>query len=699
MSELIIHYSPAHIAELLYFRHNVHKQDDIIAMGSSLRQISFLILIIHLVGLTLTFAQPELLYFNCTYSANYSSSSTTYGTNLNTLLSSLSSNIDRYGYNNSSIGKDPDRVTAVALCRGDVELNLCRSCVNDSISKLTQLCPNQREAIAWYDNCMLRYTNQAIVFGKMVWGPGFNKWNDKLYVPDEYLSTFHEVRRTLLLSLRDQAAAGNSRRKYATGDEQLQNYQTIYSLVQCTPDLSGTECSDCLNACMELIPDCCNRSMGGAVYKPTCNLRYELGTGAFYNATVADPPEAPPLLPPPDTLVPSGKKSNSTTRTVIIIVVPTVIFVILVYISICLRQWRQTKQKLKLIGIHEAVDGISTPESLQYDFATVRDATDDFSDTNKLGQGGFGPVYKGRRPNGQEFAVKRLSKGSGQGEAEFKNEVLLVAKLRHRNLVRLLGFCLEGTERLLIYEFVTNGSLDHFIFDTINGAKLDWNKRYKIIGGIAKGLLYLHEDSRLRIIHRDLKASNILLDAEMNAKISDFGMARCFVLDETQGNISASRIAGTYGYMAPEVLRGHISVKSDVFSFGVLVLETVSGQKISKTFGDEDNAESLLSYAWKMWREGTASNLIEPTMRNNSGSIGEITRCIHIGLLYVQENVANRPTMASVVLMLSSISLTLAVPSRPAFFLHSTVETEMPLLGPSHIFTVNEASITELYPR
>ncbi|KAJ0791282.1 putative protein kinase RLK-Pelle-DLSV family [Helianthus annuus] len=313
---------------------------------------------------------------------------------------------------------------------------------------------------------------------------------------------------------------------------------------------------------------------------------------------------------------------------------------------------------------------ISTIESLQYNFEMVKEATNDFSESNKLGEGGFGSVYKGNLQNGQDIAVKRLSKDSGQGENEFKNEVMLVAKLQHRNLVRFLGFSLEGTERLLIYEFMPNASLDHFIFDPTKCALLDWNKRNKIIKGVARGLLYLHEDSRLRIIHRDLKASNVLLDEEMNPKIADFGMARLFNIQETHG--CTNRIVGTYGYMPPEyVMHGQFSVKLDVFSFGVLVLEIITGQK-NQYFKIEDKLEFLLTYAWKSWRQETTSNMIDPTLMGESNSLDEIIRTIHIGLLCVQSNVAERPTMASIVLMLNSSSLSLQIPSEPAFFMRSS---------------------------
>ncbi|KAK9148892.1 hypothetical protein Scep_007649 [Stephania cephalantha] len=213
-----------------------------------------------------------------------------------------------------------------------------------------------------------------------------------------------------------------------------------------------------------------------------------------------------------------------------------------------------------------------------FNLASISTASDNFKNANMLGQGGFGPVYKGKLLNGQEVAIKRLSRGSGQGLEEFKNEATLIAKLQHINLVRLLGCCIEDEEKILIYEYMPNKSLDFFLFDPANHRVLDWEKRIHIIEGIAQGILYLHQHSRLRVIHRDIKAINILLDSKMNAKISDFGIARIFGGNELQAN--TNRVVGTYGYMSPEyVTRGLFSIKSDVFSFGVLLLEILSSKK------------------------------------------------------------------------------------------------------------------------
>ncbi|KAF3963140.1 hypothetical protein CMV_012439 [Castanea mollissima] len=249
-----------------------------------------------------------------------------------------------------------------------------------------------------------------------------------------------------------------------------------------------------------------------------------------------------------------------------------------------------------------------------FDMTDIANATCNFSSNNKLGEGGFGPVYRGTLKGGQVVAIKRLSKNSGQGLDEFKNEVFSIAKLQHRNLVKLLGCCIQGNEKMLIYEYMHNKSLDTFIFDHTRSTLLDWHNRIRIICGIARGLLYLHQDSRLRIIHRDLKASNILLDDSMNPKISDFGLARTFGGDQTEDQ--TKRIVGTYGYMSPEYAgHGKFSIKSDIFSFGVLVLEIVSGKR-NQGYCHLDDHLNLLGHAWRLWIEEKATELIDKSLGN-----------------------------------------------------------------------------------
>ncbi|KAM1766229.1 hypothetical protein PS1_005102 [Malus domestica] len=659
---------------------------------------------------------PDFLYNFCINGNGTYTTNSTYQTNLNRLLSSLPSdeNGNGYGFYNASYRQNSskEQIYAIGLCRGDVKAEDCRSCLNKSRYDLPQRCPNQKEAIGWYDKCMLRYSNRSI-YGVMETCPS-SSLHKSDNVSQSGLYGFNLELWKVLHSIRKEAAAGGSLRKFAFRNTSSPTFETIFAHVQCTPDISEPACNVCLVAAFGDIPKCCDGKAGGIVIRPSCNFRFEVYP--FINTTTVKQLPSPPPIPSPISSPPpstnttntsQGSKSNKS-RTVIIIVLPFVASLILViFICVCVRV-RRTKQMLQSNLRPGEADEIGSAESLQFNFDTIRVATDDFSEANKLGQGGFGSVYKGMLLNGEEIAVKRLSVNSGQGDLEFKNEVLLVAKLQHRNLVRLLGFCLEGVERLLIYEFVPNSSLDHIIFDPIKRTQLDWSRRYRIIVGISRGLIYLHEDSRLRIIHRDLKASNILIDEEMNPKISDFGMAKLFMLDQTQGN--TSRIVGTYGYMAPEyVMHGCFSVKSDVYSFGVLILEIVSGQK-NNCFRQGDNVEDFLSYAWKCWREGIAPNLIDPTLTN--GSRNEIMRCIHIGLLCVQENIDDRPTMNSIVLMLNSSSVTLPVPSQPAFFRHrSSVGSDM---FSSEVMTTGSdrsksssikaptkevSMITEVYPR
>ncbi|KAL5579257.1 hypothetical protein UlMin_011699 [Ulmus minor] len=332
---------------------------------------------------------------------------------------------------------------------------------------------------------------------------------------------------------------------------------------------------------------------------------------------------------------------------------------------------------------------VSGPDLPLYSFNFVATSTNNFSEENKLGEGGFGIVYKGRLPGGQDIAVKRLSRRSCQGLEEFKNEIIMIAKLQHRNLVRLHGCCIQGDEKMLLYEYMPNKSLDSFLFDQEKNVLLDWRKRFNIIEGIARGLLYLHRDSRLRIIHRDLKASNILLDEEMNPKISDFGMARIFGGNQNEAN--TNRVVGTYGYMSPEyAMEGLFSVKSDVYSFGILLLEIVSGRK--NTSFHRSQYLSLIGYAWDLWKEGKAEELIDPSIADTSYR-SEVLRCIQVGILCVQDSPLHRPTMSSVMLMLESEAPNLPLPRQPTFTsMRGHIDTE--IFSENDHVSLNDITVT-----
>ncbi|KAL1095737.1 hypothetical protein V6Z11_D06G176400 [Gossypium hirsutum] len=595
-----------------------------------------------------------------TYTSHYCDNTTsftpnsTYQANVKTLLSSLSSNTNssKNGFYNTTAGRDPNLVYGTFLCRGDVSANLCQKCVETASNDIARRCVTEKLGVIWYDECTVRYSDQNI-FSIIREVPGMDN-SSSVSIPGDN-DRFDQLLSDLMKSLVNRAAYDDqSGKRFATGEANFTSSQTLYSLVQCTPDLTDALCFRCFQSAIAELPMCCDGKQGGRVLLPSCNIRYDMFP--FFSLVTS---------------------------------------LVLLALGLLFMRKRASK-KYNALPEKNAVENVIGLESLQFNLSTIQAAVNNFSSDNKIGEGGFGEVYKGKLCNGQEIAVKRLSKSSNQGTEEFKNELALLTKLQHRNLVRLLGFCLDGEEKLLVYEYVPNKSLDFFLFDPETQGNLEWSARYRIIEGICRGLLYLHEDSRLRIIHRDLKASNILLDEDMNAKISDFGMARIFGVDQTQTN--TRRIVGTYGYMAPEyAMHGQFSMKSDVFSFGVLVLEIISGKKNS-WFYESEGGEDLLSYCWKQWRDGSPLEMMDPKLRTNYCR-NEVVKCIHVGLLCVQEDPAKRPSITKVVLMLDSNSVSLPQPQKPAYFLSSRNESSP--LGAKGLeeVSVNEVSITEIEPR
>lgn len=286
-----------------------------------------------------------------------------------------------------------------------------------------------------------------------------------------------------------------------------------------------------------------------------------------------------------------------------------------------------------------------------YTYKDLQVATGDFSPENKIGQGGFGSVYKGLLKDGKLVAIKVLSAESRQGLREFLTEITVISDIQHENLVKLHGYCVEKDHRILVYGYLKNGSLDQTLLEGGDcSIKFTWEIRKKICIGVAKGLTYLHEEVQPHIIHRDIKASNILLDEDFTPKISDFGLAKLFPSHLTH---VSTRIAGTQGYLAPEyAIRGQLTRKADIYSFGILLLEVVSGRpNQNKRLPTED--QYLLERVWELYREGELERLVDTSIGDKNADMDEACRYLKIGLLCTQSLPKNRPSMSSVIMMLN----------------------------------------------
>uniref|UniRef100_A0A803QCN9 Receptor-like serine/threonine-protein kinase n=2 Tax=Cannabis sativa TaxID=3483 RepID=A0A803QCN9_CANSA len=332
-----------------------------------------------------------------------------------------------------------------------------------------------------------------------------------------------------------------------------------------------------------------------------------------------------------------------------------------------------------------------------FTFSSVVAATDNFSEAREIGKGGFGLVYKGTLIKGDVVAVKRQMKKSQAGKKQFKTEAHLISRLQHKNLVKLLGCCIERKERILIYEYMPNKSLDFYLFDSTRCSLLTWEVRVRIILGISQGLLYLHQYSRIRIIHGDLKANNILLDEDMNPRISDFGMAR--ILKANQPHRTTEAPGGTLGYMSPEYSQGIVSDKADVYSFGVMVLEILSGKKNTTTFPNSET-RSIIAYAWELWTNDRGLEVMDPLLEDQTTAhIDMVLRYIHIALLCVQESAVDRPNISQVAMWLSNSHEDLPQPKQPAFLNSISTVNRNPIQNEPEIISTNFVTLSAIEPR
>ncbi|XP_057759026.1 cysteine-rich receptor-like protein kinase 2 [Arachis stenosperma] len=622
-------------------------------------------------------AEPRAKTIQITCDNQFEHNNITFVPNFVTAMDNITQQISTNIFATAIAGTGPDTNYGLFQCYGDLSLLDCALCNAEARTVLAGCFPYNGGRI-YLDGCFMRVQNYSFfnqysgAGDKAICGNTTRKNSSFQAAAEQAISTAVQDAPNNL---------GYARVKVSVSGT---SNASAYVLADCWRNLDPRSCKACIENASSSILGCLPWSEGRA-----------LNTGCFMRYSDTD-------------FLNKEQQNGSSKVNVAVLVVPIVssVVVLVVGIVIGIYIWKHRYIQNKRRGSYDAKKLAKSLHcsGLNFKYSTLEKATGSFDDANKLGQGGFGTVYKGVLPDGRQIAVKRLYFNNRHRAVDFYNEVNIISQIEHKNLVRLLGCSCSRPESLLVYEFLPNRSLDCFIFDRNKGRELKWEKRYEIIVGTAEGLVYLHENSEIRIIHRDIKASNILLDAKLRAKIADFGLARS--LQEDKSHISTA-IAGTLGYMAPEYLaHGQLTEKADVYSFGVLLLETVTGRQNNggKTTEYSDN---LVTIVWKHFQMGTAAQLFDPNLQlhnhNSSNTKNEVLRVVHIGLLCIQENPTLRPTMSKALHMLTKKEEHLAAPYNPPFLDESTMELHdmssdpsSPLNVPTSIATMSHSSF---YPR
>uniref|UniRef100_A0A803L0N6 Cysteine-rich receptor-like protein kinase 2 n=1 Tax=Chenopodium quinoa TaxID=63459 RepID=A0A803L0N6_CHEQI len=560
-------------------------------------------------------------------------------------MGSLSNLVRTSGFGESVSGSAPYTNYGLAQCYGDLSSLDCVLCYAQARTALPQCFPSTGGRI-YLDGCYARSENYN--FYEEYLGPTDTAvCGNKTRAKPAFVES---ARRAVM-----QAVANAPKNKGYAREKVLvtgEGNESAYVLANCWESLNISSCQLCLTNASSKILRCLPSSEGRA-----------LNTGCFVRYSNVN-------------FLNNESKSGISKGTIRVIAVSVTSTVILLAIGIAagihFRKLRRIKKKRRGSNDAEELVQMLHDSSLNFKYSTLEKATDSFAEANKLGQGGFGTVYKGVLADGREIAVKRLFLNNKHRAADFYNEVNIISGLQHNNLLIFLY-----DPDIEILECTSS--------DPLLGRTLNWKKRYGIMIGTAEGLAYLHENTITRINHRDIKASNILLDAKFRAKIADFGLARTFQDDKS--HISTA-IAGTLGYMAPEYLaHGKLTEKADVYSFGVLLLEIVTGMQNNRT-KNEDYSESLIiASTWKHFQRSTLEGILDPNLtppEENDGNINEeAMRVVHIGLLCTQEVPSLRPSMSTTVQMLKK-ERHLPPPSSPPFIDERTMELNDMCENPNH---------------
>lgn len=516
-------------------------------------------------------------------------------------------------------------VFAAAQCWNYLSVDQCVACFDAAVSVLVN-CPVGNGANAYFDNCFVRYEdfadfyNNPNVIQDGAGTPFSTCGNQSTSQPT---TSFNQSVDGFLSDIRD--ATPKTSNLYVASTRQFTSENaTVYAIAQCVNSISQAICKTCVDEAYDKLNDCLPYTEG----------RF-LGMGCFarYSET--------PFFSDNQTIdITNTLKGHSSKVGMIAGVVAGVVLLFLSLIFWLVYRIRKKSKKAQQ-------DGEDLQGAVKYNYKDLQLATNNFSEENILGKGGFGEVFKGVLDDNNIVAVKRLHVQHIRAKEEFENEVKLISNIHHRNLLRLLGWSTEGSDLLLVLEYMPNGSLDRFLWGAKKGT-LDWTRRYEIIFGIARGLAHLHNEFHVKIVHRDIKSSNILLTDDFKPKIADFGLARFQPEDQTH---VSTKFAGTLGYTAPEyALHGILSDKVDTYSFGVVILEIVSGRR-STDVGSEPSTDYLLEHAWKLYETKTHLKFIDDTLDLNQHEKEHVMKIIEIALLCTQ-SVSNRPTMSEAVLML-----------------------------------------------